>query len=393
MDPAPRKPQLEDALSIPVVTQSGDDPAGQDAFEKGRHLARQEKWCELAAEIRCADAARATAPGGIPVAELLAFGARSDVVLAVEQALSDKQPKHHATLTEGISELEFVLREHHDDPVIALIVALAHIDIAWIWRGTGWENVIHQINRERCAAHFDRAAQILPVCRAAFPDSPLVTSASCSLLAGQRSPGVKVADEYERLIALDPCNHRYMRAMGNHLLPRWFGSYDELELEARRAASLTHKTWGAGGYTWVLFDAIALDEMACARVDVEFFLDGLRDIVKRRPDQEMINLLAAYCSITLQQGFGLDEEADLVRTQLCEAADWLIRDHLTELHPLIWAHAADGFNNSARVNSPDRFAARGRKQALQVIAALFRDELRNGQRVIFTPSGPRVTAN
>ena len=61
-----------------------------------------------------------------------------------------------------------------------------------------------------------------------------------------------------------------------------------------------------------------------------------------------------------------------------EAANWLIRDHLTELHPLIWAHAASGFNNSVRINSPERFAARGQRDALRAIGDLFRDELRSG---------------
>ena len=69
-----------------------------------------------------------------------------------------------------------------------------------------------------------------------------------------------MSDEYERLITLDPHNQRHMRAMGSHLLPRWFGSYEELELQALRTAARTQDIWGAGGYTWVQFDAIALDD-------------------------------------------------------------------------------------------------------------------------------------
>ena len=94
--------------------------------------------------------------------------------------------------------------------------------------------------------------------------------------------------------------------------------------------------------------------------------------------------------MTLRGNIGLHEEADLNRMQICDAADWLIRDHLTEVHPMIWAHASEGFDNNMRVSSPSRFAARGRADALQIIASLFRDEIRNGNRVVFTPEGPQL---
>ena len=374
-------------LNIPVAKPGPEDRTSRQMIERGRHLARQDLWTQLSDEMRAADEARKKAPCGQPIADLLAFGARADVVLAVEQALADGVAFVDYDLLCGISELETELMDHPDDPMIGLVVALAHIDLAWAWRGTTRDATAQPQHWSRCAAHFDRAAALLPKCRAAAPDSPAVAAAECALLAGQSRRHAQVAKKYEALISLDPHNHRHMRAMGSHLLPRWFGSYQELELQALRHAALTHNVWGAGGYTWVQFDAIALDPEACARVDIDYFLDGLRDIVARRPDQQMINLLAAYCAITIQKGLGRSEAADLVRTELRAAADWLIRDHMTELHPLIWAHAADGFNNSVRIPSAERFAARGHRDALQAIADLFRDELRSGLSITFTPSG------
>ena len=81
-----------------------------------------------------ADETREAAPDGMPIADLLAFGARSDVVLAVEHALSDGKALSDYDLLCGISELEDEMREHDGDPMIALVVALAHIDLAWAWR-------------------------------------------------------------------------------------------------------------------------------------------------------------------------------------------------------------------------------------------------------------------
>lgn len=380
-------------LNIPVAEMGAEDLIGRETIEHGRYLARQDRWTDLTAEMRAADAERQTAPDGMPIADLLAFGARSDVVLAAEHALSDGKALSDYDLLGGISELEAEMLDQPDDPMIAVVVALAHIDIAWAWRGTTTNAKLPQLHQSRCAAHFDRAAAILPKCKSALPDSPLVAATECALLAGQRKTTARVANDYERLISLDPKNQRHMRAMGSHLLPRWFGSYQELELQALRNAAQTQEIWGAGGYTWVQFDAIALDDEACARVDVEYFLEGLRDIVRLRPDQQMINMLSAYCAITVQNGLGSNKQADAVRAQLREAANWLIRDHLTELHPLIWAHAANGFNNSVRINSPERFAARGHRDALRAIADLFREELGNGMDVTFTPSGLRFSDN
>ncbi|WP_425078591.1 hypothetical protein [Ruegeria denitrificans] len=380
-------------LNIPVARSDRDDLIGHSTIEHGRYLARQDRWAELSQEMRVADQGLAAVSDGMPVADLLAFGARSDVVLAAEHALSDGKAISDYDLLGGISELEGEMADNPDDPMIATVVSLAHIDLAWAWRGTASDATLPPLHRSRCAAHFDRAAAILPKCRKNAPDSPLIAAAGCALLAGQRKSNARVSDEYERLITLDPRNQRHMRAMGSHLLPRWFGSYEELELQALRTAARTQDIWGAGGYSWVQFDAIALDEEACARVDIEYFLEGLRDIVRLRPDQQMINMLSSYCAITVQNGFGLNDQADLVRSQMRDTANWLIRDHLTELHPLIWAHAANGFNNSVRINSPERFAARGQRDALRAISDLFREELRSGMDVTFTPSGLRFSQN
>ncbi len=376
-------------LNIPVASQDSDEQIGHRSIERGRYLARQGLWSQLSSEMRTAD--KAGEP--YPITELLAFGARSDVVLAVEHALSDGKAIADYDLLCGISELEGEMNDSPDDPMIGLVVARAHIDLAWAWRGKMPEAKLPRLHRSRCTAHFDRAAEILAACRKQAKESPAIAAADCALLAGHRDAHTRVADKFESLIRLDPHNYRHMRAMGTHLLPRWFGSYETLENKALRTAASTQAIWGAGGYTWVQFDAIAQDDEACARVDVAYFLDGLRDIVAHRPGQDMINLLAAYCAITLKNRMGRNAKADQVRRQICEAADWLIRDHLTELHPLIWAHAANGFDNSLRINSTERFAAGGHRDALRAIGNLFRDELRSGKSVTFTPSGLQFSRN
>jgi hypothetical protein len=178
-----------------------------------------------------------------------------------------------------------------------------------------------------------------------------------------------------------------MRAMGNHLLPRWYGTYEELELEARRTAARTADVWGAGGYTWVMFDAITYDDEACAILDLDFFVEGLRDILTKTNDPYITNLLAAFCANAIGQAFSGNDQADQNRARIAECARWIVRDHLTELHPMIWAHAARGFDNNLRVHSRERFAASGRDDAMRLITNLFSREIAAGKRIIFTDNG------
>jgi hypothetical protein len=391
----PKRPltNLIKASNSDVLVISCPDPTAEDRERdfhqmRGQRFARQEQWGDISHAIQSADRALRKTAGGMPIADLIGYGARADVVNACEHALITGKPAKDAPLLAGIEALETVLSENPADYAIAVIVAHAHMDMGWAWRGGRWDIEIASTNGEAFAAHFDRAADILLPYKDLHPKPPSLAAAECAQRAGRRNGSDKIAEAYETLITLDPSNARAMRAMGNHLLPRWFGDYNTLELEARRTAARTQEIWGAGAYTWVQFDAIAFDDIACARLDVAFFIDGLHDILARTTDQYTVNLLASYCANTMGNGAGGNDEADHVRCQIAECAKWIIREHLTELHPMLWAHAARGFDNNLRVRCPDRFAASGEADALRIIGTLFRRDIAAGKRVVFTEDGP-----
>ena len=379
-------------LSIPCPDPTREERLRDDHQNRALRLVRQEDWDKLIALVTAADRDRTMTPGGMSVAELMAFGARADVVLAIEHALLDRTPEKDAPMMCGIEALEYVLEDHPDSYVIGCIVAQAHIDIAWSWRGIGWDVEIAPRNREAFDAHFARARDIIESFDGMPAESALLASTSCALLRGENYSTEAVADRYEALIDLNQKNVAPFRALGTHMLPRWYGSYAALELEARRTAARTETLWGAGGYTWVMFDAITMDDEACARLDLPFFIEGLRDIVHRRPEPHTVNLLAAYCANTMGQAFSGNDAADHTRAQIAACANWLVREHLTELHPMIWAHAAQGFANNLRVSSASRFAKAGQDDALRIIASLFKREIAEGKRIVFTDEGPVATA-
>ncbi|WP_298857435.1 hypothetical protein [uncultured Sulfitobacter sp.] len=379
-------------LSIPCPDPTREERIRDGHQNRALRLVRQEDWDKLIKLITVADRDRNMTPGGMSVAELMAFGARADVVLAIEHALLDRVPEKDAPMLRGIEALEYVLAEYPDCYVIGCIVAQAHIDIAWSWRGIGWDVEISPRNREAFEAHFARARDIVTHFNGVPAESALLASTACALLRGDQYNTESVADRYEALIDLNPANTGPLRALGTHMLPRWYGSYAALELEARRTAARTQEIWGAGGYTWVMFDAISVDDEACSRLDLQYFIEGLRDIVSRRPEPHTVNLLAAYCANTMGQAFSGNDAADHIRAQIAGCADWLVREHLTELHPMIWAHAAQGFANNLRVSSASRFAAAGQDDALRIIASMFKREIAEGKRIVFTDEGPVATA-
>ena len=373
--PALPAPRYEDHLSIPVRDATRDDRAARDAQARGQFLARQDRWDDLIAEIREADRARATTPGGVPVGELLAFGARSDVVLAAEHVLEDGRPADDTPLTRGVGALEQLRHDYAGDPYMALIVAQTHLDIAWAWRGAGSETQLTTLNREKCIAHFDRAAHILAPFSGVELNSPLIAAAQCALLAGREDAEERVADEYEDLIDLDPHNPRHMRALGNHLLPRWFGTHIRLAATAEDMAVNDSCDWGNRAYTWMWFDALRLDPGSAAVMEADRFIAGMHEILEINPAPHMANLMAAYAAgmSAATAPDDLSSEARKVRARIHAALPELLDAYLTELHPQVWAraHALPG---SAHVGplSHGRIAAAA-AQARQAIDYAMRD--------------------
>ncbi len=365
--------------SMPVT----DEEMARAAFQDlGQKLARQEMWEELSQEIREADSRRSATPGGESAALLLAFGARGDVVAGAEEALHDGV----APAPDGIDALESVCLEQCGDYAIALIVALAHIDLGWAWRANPLRSDVVEAQKQ-AQTHFDRAADILePHCGFA-ENAPSLAAAQCALMCGLADPReARIADHFEDLIDLDPASPRHMRALGAALLPAKQGSYRELELEARRTAARTGDIWGAGAYAWVYFDALALDADALGSVDRVFFIDGLRDILRRSPDQHTANLLAAFCAVTMRDDPASTQVHHAARKQLRDCLSWILRDHLHELHPLIWTQALHR-PGAAALPSRRALITEGRQTALRAIAAQFADDISGGKSIAFSPTG------
>jgi len=370
-------------IILPSMPITDEEMARAEFQDRGQKLARQEMWEELAQEVRTADSQRNATPGGESAAMLLAFGARSDVVAVAEDALHEGV----VPARDGIFALEQMLEEYADDYACGLIVAMTHVDMGWAWRhAPDAPSLGTSVDRLKTFhAHFAKAAKILSDFCGLALDAPSLAAAQCALLAAQSPADRRVAEDYEDLIDLDPHSPRHMRALGQNLLPGSYGTYDQLELQARRTASRTGHIWGAGAYTWVYFDALAVDPDALSGLDVAFFTDGMRDILARKPDQHYANLLAAFCAVTMASDKTSSHKA--ARRALHQSLSWILSDHLHELHPLIWTQALHRPGLTPPLPSRRALITEGRRTALRAIAAIFADDIAEGNSIAFSPAG------
>lgn len=321
-------------LSLPVKDTSAEEEARTALFEEGLHLARQDAWGILGDRIRTSDAARAMTRGGVPEAELLAEGARSDAITAATRAV---RKDDDVTASAIMEDMTLVLDEVPEDHGVAYVIAMAHIDIGWAWRGEGWRQDIPASQRAAFFRHFRDAGQLMDRHDAFELNSPMLAAVRCALLSAETRPRERASDDYEDLIDLAPNAAKYMRALGNHMLPRWFGSHERLDHEARRTMERTADVWGAGAYTWTYLDALTVDQDAFSLLDADLFCAGLRDILDRQNDQHTVNVFAAYTGSALDPT-GVNTAA---RSQISDCFDWIVSEHLEEIHPRVW-YAAKG---------------------------------------------------
>lgn len=340
-------------VTLPIRGASEEEDMHQALFEAGLYLARQDAWATLGDRIRTADAERAMTPGGVPEAEIIAEGARADAVTAATRAVTLGDELAAASI---MNDMQLVLDETDNDHGVAYVIAMAHVDIGWAWRGEGWRQDIPAAHRAAFFRHFKCAADLMDRYNAFELDSPMLASVRCALLTAETSPRTRASDDYEDLIDLAPKAAKYMRALGNHMLPRWFGSYARLDHEARRTMERTADIWGSGGYTWTYLDALTVDDEAFALLDADLFCQGLSDILERRSDQHTVNMFAAYTGNALEPE-GVNREA---RAKIAECFDAIVTDHLREIHPRVW-YAAKGVW-ATRLDDLDRLA-KGRQRA------------------------------
>lgn len=389
--PGPMPIRLQRALDIPVMDTSHEQSRREYVISRGQFLARQDMWEELGAELRNHDRKRARTAADMPLSDLLSYGARSDVVEPlIRQIRAGRIDASDIEDLPALTQLEYALEDSPNDYGVALVVLHALQDLAWAFHGIEPSSEPSKPRARAFHALMSSAEEILDRFDAFEQNSPALAAARCAMLPAQQNPQSRVVDDYEDLIDLDPHNPGHMRAFGRFMLPRWFGSYQQLEVQARRMAALTEDVWGAGGYAWTCLDALRLDPEVLNLLETDMFIEGMHDILERRQDQHTANLFAAFCAVTMHtarlRGSTYTAQIDALRG----AFDWILADHLREVHPLVWALAERDSMDEHELTYNESLAEKGRGSAFRRIARHFETEIRNGARVVFGENGPQI---
>ncbi|XDA99470.1 hypothetical protein AB1M95_06040 [Sulfitobacter sp. LCG007] len=375
-----RHPRPSNALSIPSADLTAETDIRKYHCEKGWRLAAQGRWNRLSEKLSAADVERVKTPAGKPVAQLLSRGAR--LVLA---------PKLDRIVLDGLGERDVLIRvlceRAATDHLLAAVLVVAHVEAA----RSG--DTPHMPGRDRAhlaGLHLQAADRLMKPFETAERGSPLLAAADCMLIAAGKDTERDLSQGYALAIDLDPSDPGPMRALGRRLVASANADLARLEGVAVQTAARTREFWGEGGYTWVMLDALRRDPDVLSCLDAEFFIDGMRDILARDRSQATVNLLAAACAaVENQQGIA-DPRGRANRDRLVACSDWIVRDHLRELHPALWL-AGQPRNRSPHAGAPLRRSPEAaRETALNFIARRFGRELAAGHRVVFTPNGPET---
>lgn len=372
----PLRPRVE----IPVCDPCPETVARDKHLSRGRFLARQDAWDRLAAEFHTAERERHMTPGLLPVAALLASGARADVMAAARGAVQRTEPRRARAV---LAALDLAMEEQPDCPATAFVAAMAHVDLARDWRGASPPSALSPQRRDAYDWHMRRAAGLADRYDPFECESPAWAEVRCALLEAAPRPGLRAADDFEDLIDLTPLAVGHYTALGRAMRPKAFGSWEMLERQARRTAERTRDLWGAGGYAWVYIGALEVDAGAERRLDAEYFAEGLHDILARQPGQHMANRLAAFAGLTM----GGPARTGSARRRIADSLGWIAQDHLRALHPRVWALAPiPGRAHPAEAEAED-LVRRGRIHAMSSLAEFYAPALENGRRLVFGPDG------
>ncbi len=364
------------AIDFPLRSPAPETQARDTYRQQASRLARQERWDDLTEMLRAADLGHERTPAGMPVARLLCEGAFVDTMSCARRATAsgDVEAAHQV-----LRDWARALGPTVEAPWRALLLASVQLEVAALFRGAPGTA---DPNAARCAAALEHLEAALMTLRPHDPrrlGSAALAAARCRVIELLPCPEARLAAEYEALIAAEPDCPAHLRAYGVDLSPARFGSWPALDRAARRMAMLTAAHWGSGAYAWMWWDVLAQQPAGFAHVEAEYFVAALHDILEARPGQHMANKLAAYCGLALSG----DAPPASARARITGCFDWIVQDHLREVHPEIWT-AARPLPGCA---DPAAALRLGTSRARSALAEHFADEVARGRSVIFTETG------
>jgi hypothetical protein len=143
---------------------------------------------------------------------------------AMESAESDEE-----LLDLIIAELD---RDYNEidprNPVKLELDGAFYVHDAWHARGSGWANTVSQDGWKQFGERLDKAAQILEPLYDQFPNETGTCHAMMTVELGQGQGRDRMEKWFQRAIKADPEDYAAYKSKEWYLLPRWYGSSDDI---------------------------------------------------------------------------------------------------------------------------------------------------------------------
>ncbi len=270
-------------LIMPVLSQSPEHEMGKEADEAAEKMFAARDFDGLLVTLRRQIAGRLTDPMGIRLFECTLRGVFAELFRV--ELNTDASEQALAPFSEWYAQAD-------PDPDVAALLARALQIVGHSHQsGSNWRS--RQTGGVRMEECYSLANAILEKHRAAGQDSLLWRrSWFRSGLTDTNSPR-ELRDRFEQYLACDPLNVMAYRERAYHLLPRWHGSYGEIEAFARESAERTESRYGDALYAQV-YIAIMDHENLPRDSDAEWdrIERGTRDCMRIWPGPIYANHLA-----------------------------------------------------------------------------------------------------
>lgn len=328
-DPA----ELSRKINVPWHFASPELQERAELISEFEALVKNGSWGDLLGRLRGLDQRRVSTESGTRLYEAALLGARG----CVTRNLTDSSRME--TALKGLETLKLINIAHKEDYVAAVILARALIDIAWAERG-GETGKASPQGLAAFRARFAEAEEVLEGFEPVEENSPMLAEARY-LLAPGIDGGLKfLRDWYDDWADLDPTNPATLSTHSRYIMPQWYGSFEEIEREARRAVTRAKGMFGASAYAWFWLTPLSRDD-ALNWVDADLFIEGVHQILSRSNDQRLANLFAAKLYRLGHRSRGrvkpAAKRALKTRARLAKAFEDVVRTHMREVHTMHWA--------------------------------------------------------
>lgn len=302
-----------------------------------------DRWLDVSEKIRAWDQARETCEAGLPMAS-----SARDVILRhlAEGAYQGNacHPEPFFAFSDAtVEKLETLAAVHSDSYPLLALAAEMRCHQGWLSRGADYAQYVSDEGWHGMQANFAKAALLVDRFDPVAIDAPLLAAARHKLLAFMPDAEKHVFQYYEEWSALNPKDQLPHKQHALMMLPRWFGSAEQLQVEAQKAAIRTADVTGDAAYFSMFALALNNWDPNVLDIDLDAFRRGAHDVFSLRSNDpayvaHVLQDMSWWSASGAESGYAKHQRPRIkeIMSALAELRIELMKTRLTAIHGLSW---------------------------------------------------------